>query len=58
MKFLKTIKSRTVWTAITLGAINTVPQLQEIIPMEAQPYVNIGLIVANIFFRVNPKQNM
>jgi hypothetical protein len=50
------LKSRTFWTVVLLVGINTVPQLQGLIPDQLINVINVALGTVATYFHINPSQ--
>lgn len=53
---LKLLKSKTVWATLINVAINTLPQVQDLIPPEYQPAATAVLGALAVYGRAKPKQ--
>lgn len=56
-KFIQVLKSRTAWTTAILFLVNTIPQIEGVIPTEWKPVVDGALALLVILFHVNPRQD-
>ena len=48
--------SRTAWSIIGLALLNGLESVQEQVPVDWRPYLNIILTLAALHFRANPRQ--
>lgn len=54
-KVLLALKSRTVWTVVAMVIINGIASVQDMIPANYLPAINLLVGALAVYFRVNPK---
>ena len=57
-KYLKVLKSRTVWSIVALFVISGVEGIREFINPSLLSVLNVLLPAMAVYFRINPKQEL